>query len=123
MAVARRSDAVACFLIWMSCACVMARWRSAGLVASCGDAALPKPARRAHDKIAGASHADRSRDLSEQAAAARSQTRPMAAPNLAAMRQAIRSRKLAEIDRLALSTVPFTHRARLLGVTFSTKPG
>ena len=89
----------------------------AGLVAERGDAALADAARRALAKIAGASHADRRSDLAEPAISAGPQTPPMTAPHLAAMRQAIRSRHLAEIDYVSLSGAPSSRRARPLGLT------
>lgn len=89
----------------------------AGLVAERGDAALADAARRVLAKIAGASRADRRHELSEPAIAAGPQTQAKSAPNLAAMRQAIRSRTFAEIDYLSLSGVPSTRRARPLGLT------
>lgn len=89
----------------------------AGLVAERGDAALADAARRAMAKIAGASHADRRLELSEPAVTAGPQTPPLKAPDLAAMRQAIRSRTLADVDYLSLSGVSSNRRARPLGLT------
>jgi len=86
------------------------------LVAARADDRLAQAADRALAKIAGASRAESRQILgSPTIEAGPSQVLP--APDLAAMRQAIRDRRLAEIDYLSLAGETSTRRARPLGLT------